>query len=108
MCGIIGFSGYIDAEKVVLEGLKELEYRGYDSAGIALQREDSDIPYIVSYAVILPNTSIAGILYTFILPLFGLSLLYKISGMAYFKEKTEIKFEKLINKSKIAKHRQAQ
>ena len=47
MCGIIGFSGYIDAEKVVLEGLKELEYRGYDSAGIALQREDSDIPYIV-------------------------------------------------------------
>ena len=65
-------------------------------------------PFIVSYVVILPNASIAGILYTFILPLFGLSLLYKISGMAYFKEKAEIKFEKLINKSKIAKHRQAQ
>ncbi len=36
MCGIIGFTGYIDAKEVLLNGLAELEYRGYDSAGIAV------------------------------------------------------------------------
>lgn len=35
MCGIIGFCGVLDAKKVLCEGLHELEYRGYDSAGIA-------------------------------------------------------------------------
>jgi glucosamine--fructose-6-phosphate aminotransferase (isomerizing) len=35
MCGIIGYTGKKDAISVVLEGLKRLEYRGYDSAGIA-------------------------------------------------------------------------
>lgn len=35
MCGIIGFSGYLNAAQVLLDGLSELEYRGYDSAGIA-------------------------------------------------------------------------
>ena len=37
MCGIIGFSGSTDAKNIILDGLKRLEYRGYDSAGIALQ-----------------------------------------------------------------------
>jgi len=35
MCGIIGFTGYLEAKNVLLEGLETLEYRGYDSAGIA-------------------------------------------------------------------------
>ena len=35
MCGIIGFCGYLDAKKELIKGLAELEYRGYDSAGIA-------------------------------------------------------------------------
>lgn len=35
MCGIFGYSGTLNAVKTVLEGLKRLEYRGYDSAGIA-------------------------------------------------------------------------
>jgi glucosamine--fructose-6-phosphate aminotransferase (isomerizing) len=35
MCGIIGFTGNLDAKAVLLEGLEALEYRGYDSAGIA-------------------------------------------------------------------------
>lgn len=35
MCGIIGFTGTLDAKKVLTEGLQELEYRGYDSAGVA-------------------------------------------------------------------------
>lgn len=36
MCGIVGYIGKKDAKKILLEGLKELEYRGYDSAGIAV------------------------------------------------------------------------
>ena len=36
MCGIVGYIGEEDAKEVVLSGLKKLEYRGYDSAGIAL------------------------------------------------------------------------
>lgn len=35
MCGIIGFTGNINAKDVLLQGLKALEYRGYDSAGIS-------------------------------------------------------------------------
>ncbi|MBR6114016.1 MAG: glutamine--fructose-6-phosphate transaminase (isomerizing) [Oscillospiraceae bacterium] len=37
MCGIVGFTGSQDAGPLLLEGLKRLEYRGYDSAGIAVQ-----------------------------------------------------------------------
>ncbi len=37
MCGIIGFSGALGAAKVLVAGLEQLEYRGYDSAGIAVQ-----------------------------------------------------------------------
>ena len=36
MCGIVGYIGWQDAAPVLLNGLKRLEYRGYDSAGIAL------------------------------------------------------------------------
>ena len=35
MCGIVGYIGNKNASTVVLNGLKKLEYRGYDSAGIA-------------------------------------------------------------------------
>ena len=36
MCGIVGYIGPRDAAPILLEGLARLEYRGYDSAGIAL------------------------------------------------------------------------
>jgi glucosamine--fructose-6-phosphate aminotransferase (isomerizing) len=36
MCGIVAYVGHRDAQKVIIKGLKRLEYRGYDSAGIAL------------------------------------------------------------------------
>ena len=36
MCGIVGYIGQSDAYPVLIEGLKKLEYRGYDSAGVAL------------------------------------------------------------------------
>jgi glucosamine--fructose-6-phosphate aminotransferase (isomerizing) len=39
MCGIVGYVGTRDAVAVVLEGLRRLEYRGYDSAGVAVVRE---------------------------------------------------------------------
>ncbi len=38
MCGIVGYVGKNDARSIIMEGLKKLEYRGYDSAGIALVR----------------------------------------------------------------------
>ena len=41
MCGIVGYVGKRDARNIVIEGLKRLEYRGYDSAGIALVRNGS-------------------------------------------------------------------
>jgi len=36
MCGIVGYSGFREASSVLLQGLKRLEYRGYDSAGISV------------------------------------------------------------------------
>jgi len=41
MCGIIGFVGKKSASPILLEGLRRLEYRGYDSAGVALLHEGS-------------------------------------------------------------------
>ena len=41
MCGIVGFTGKRQAAPILLEGLKRLEYRGYDSAGIAVLNEGS-------------------------------------------------------------------
>src|SRR5581483_2960290 len=40
MCGIIGYVGRRPSKPLLLQGLKRLEYRGYDSAGIALREED--------------------------------------------------------------------
>ena len=43
MCGIVGFTGAQNAAPILLAGLKNLEYRGYDSDGIAvLEGKDSN------------------------------------------------------------------
>lgn len=41
MCGIVGYIGNKNTAEVLLDGLKELEYRGYDSAGLALLNENN-------------------------------------------------------------------
>jgi glutamine---fructose-6-phosphate transaminase (isomerizing) len=43
MCGIVGYTGLREAGPILIEGLKRLEYRGYDSAGIALVDERGDL-----------------------------------------------------------------
>ena len=40
MCGIVGYIGPHDATPIILNGLKRLEYRGYDSAGLAILNGD--------------------------------------------------------------------
>lgn len=40
MCGIVGYIGDSEKKSILLEGLKELEYRGYDSAGLAVLSND--------------------------------------------------------------------
>lgn len=43
MCGIVGYVGYKQVSPVLLDGLKRLEYRGYDSSGIAVRTDDGKI-----------------------------------------------------------------
>ncbi|MFP3918260.1 glutamine--fructose-6-phosphate transaminase (isomerizing) [Lysinibacillus telephonicus] len=40
MCGIVGYNGELDSKEILLKGLEKLEYRGYDSAGIAVRNEE--------------------------------------------------------------------
>ncbi len=42
MCGIVGYTGFQDAYDIVINGLRRLEYRGYDSAGIVLEGSDDN------------------------------------------------------------------
>ena len=43
MCGIVGYLGKKDAYPVLINGLRRLEYRGYDSSGIALYNGDLEV-----------------------------------------------------------------
>ncbi|RXM37572.1 glutamine--fructose-6-phosphate transaminase (isomerizing) [Chryseobacterium sp. CH21] len=43
MCGIVGYTGFQDAYEIVINGLRRLEYRGYDSAGIVLEGSDNKL-----------------------------------------------------------------
>ena len=46
MCGIVGYTGHVQAAPVLLSGLEKLEYRGYDSAGIAVRDGEAE-PVVV-------------------------------------------------------------
>ena len=72
MCGIVGYVGHRDAVDVLLEGLHRLEYRGYDSAGIALfeksnitvRKKAGRVTELVSLVHELPITGTVGIGHT--------------------------------------------
>ncbi|MDQ5976272.1 MAG: hypothetical protein QG664_185, partial [Patescibacteria group bacterium] len=72
MCGIVGYFGKRSAQEFLLEGLRRLEYRGYDSAGVALI-EKGKLKVIRSVGKVSaleerlaekPNASIIGIAHT--------------------------------------------
>ena len=46
MCGIVGFTGSKQAAPILLDGLSKLEYRGYDSAGLAVRDGDKDVEIV--------------------------------------------------------------
>ena len=46
MCGIVGFTGSQGAAPILLDGLSKLEYRGYDSAGIAVRDENAEVEIV--------------------------------------------------------------
>ena len=43
MCGIVGYLGHKEAYPILIKGLKRLEYRGYDSAGVALRNDNGNL-----------------------------------------------------------------
>ena len=46
MCGIVGYIGNRQAAGILLEGLERLEYRGYDSAGLAVRNDEQDVEIV--------------------------------------------------------------
>ena len=46
MCGLVGYVGRKQAGPILMEGLRKLEYRGYDSAGLAVRDGDGDIDVV--------------------------------------------------------------
>ena len=52
MCGIVGYVGKEEATKILLDGLTKLEYRGYDSAGIAIRNKDENLRIVRAEGVL--------------------------------------------------------
>jgi len=73
MCGIVGYTGFRDAYDIVINGLRRLEYRGYDSAGVVLETENGELEVkktkgkvddLVAISKVLKGTSKLGMGHT--------------------------------------------
>src|SRR5687767_9493793 len=72
MCGLVGYTGARDATPIILNGLKRLEYRGYDSAGIgvvsgkqlAIRKDAGKLSQLIDLVGRDPITGAAGIGHT--------------------------------------------
>jgi len=64
MCGIVGYSGFKNAKDIVIDGLKTLEYRGYDSAGVALLSDTISVYKTVGNVTALVRELPSGVFHT--------------------------------------------
>ncbi|KKQ91096.1 MAG: Isomerizing Glutamine-fructose-6-phosphate aminotransferase [Candidatus Azambacteria bacterium GW2011_GWA2_39_10] len=62
MCGIIGYVGKSNALPILINGLKRLEYRGYDSAGVDGRRMASQMSKMLILMLIVPERYLSAIM----------------------------------------------